>query len=263
MNISCCASASQCQLVSDCGFDRVVLSARELAQSSSEQLHTLSRTLNRLHLTCRSLNDFCSPELKLCGPEYQLEQVEQYVSQLAPRAAELGITQIGMGAPLSRKIPPKFPRELAEGQLLECMCRAAQLCRPYQIQILMEPICGQATNLLTNTQETLDFVQACDSLGMVYDIYHAWMMGEDPTAVLPAMDKIEMVHIAHANNGRRPLTRDNVHCYLPYLQMLQELGYQGEIAVECDMDQITPALLKESCQVLKMTNAPYYQVTMR
>lgn len=262
MYISCCASASLCQLVAECGFDRVVLSASELERSSQEQIQGLSRTLNHFHLTCRSLNDFCPPELKLCGPEYKLGQVEQYVSNLAPRAAELGITQIGIGAPLSRKIPSKFPRKLADEQLLECMCRAAEICKPYQIRILMEPICGQMTNVLNSTKDTFQFIQLCNDLGMIYDIYHAWMMGEDPAAVLPAMDKIEMVHIAHASNGRYPLTRGNIHYYLPYLQMLQELGYQGEIAIECGMTQMIPALLAESYHVLKEVSAPNYQVAI-
>lgn len=174
--------------------------------------------------------------------------------KLVPRAAELGITQVGIGAPLSRRIPPEFPKELARAQLLECMICAVQICRPYQIQILMEPICSQATNLLNTTEETLRFVRACDSLGMVYDIYHACMMGEEPATVLPAIDKIKMVHIAHANHGRCLPTRDNVYRYLPYLQMLQELGYRGEIAVECNMSDITPILLEESFQALKMVS---------
>ena len=98
MYISCCASASLCQLVAECGFDRVVLSASELERSSQEQIQGLSRTLNHFHLTCRSLNDFCPPELKLCGPEYKLGQVEQYVSNLAPRTAA------GMHVPCCRDL---------------------------------------------------------------------------------------------------------------------------------------------------------------
>ncbi len=262
MYISCCASASLCQLIAECGFDRVVLSASELEHSSPAQIRELSRTLKQLHLACRSLNDFCPPELKLCGPEYKLGQVEQYVSNLASRAAELGVTQIGIGAPLSRKIPPKFPRKLAGEQLLECMCRAAEICKPYQMRILMEPICSQMTNVLNSTKDTFQFIQLCNDLGMIYDIYHARMMGENPAAVLPALDKIEMVHIAHTNNGRYPLLRENIHYYLPYLQMLQELGYRGEIAVECGMTQMIPALLAESYHVLKEVSVPNYRVAI-
>lgn len=255
MEISCCASGTQCCLVSRCGFDRIVLSASELAGSSLEWVRALVETMDSLRLTCLALNDFCPPELKLCGPEYRLERVEQYVARLASKAAKVGVRQIGVGAPLSRRIPQGFPKELAWSQLLECMTRAAQICEPYRIRILMEPICGQMTNLLNTTAETLDFVQAGEGMGLVYDIYHAWMMGEDPTAVLPALDKIEMVHIAHADHGRRPLTRENIQRYIPYLQVLQDAGFQGELAAEHDMTDIESEILKESCQTLRAVAA--------
>lgn len=263
MDISCCASISQCKLVSDCGFDRVVLSAAELARSTSEQLCALRCTMDERRLSCRALNDFCPPELKLCGPDYQLASVKDYVSRLAPRAAALGVRQIGVGAPLSRMVPPGFPAEVARAQFLECMTLAAQLCAPYQLRILIEPICRQATNLINTTPQALQFVLTGGQMDLVYDIYHAFMMGEDPTALRPAMDYIKIVHIAHADHGRRPPTRDTIHRYLPYLQMLHELGYQGELAAEFDMTGVTPDILEESCRVLKTVGASGAQAALR
>lgn len=253
MYTSCCASIGQCQMVAEAGFDRVVLSASELVRASPKTLRMLAGSLTRWDLECRSLNDFCPPELKLCGPDYHLAQVKQYLQTLVPKCAALGVRQIGVGAPLSRMLPGGYPQGRGEKQLLEWLLFAVRLCRPHGIQILLEPVCSQMTNFLNGTADVLRLTDACDGMGMVYDIYHAWRMGEPPAAMLPAVRKIEMVHIAHAGHGRQLPTRETITRYVPYLQCLMDAGYLGEIAVEGGMEGVDPALLAESCQALKRT----------
>ena len=251
MVISCCAAIRQCRMVKDAGFDRVVLSATELAGSPGERIDQLRRQLRRWNLDCRCLNDFCPPELKLCGPGYRPEQVAGYVERLARRAAGLEITRVGVGAPLSRMLPEGYPGELAEEQLRECMELTAVLCRPYGIGVSLEPICRQMTNFLNHTDETFRLAASCGGLGMVYDIYHAWMMEEPPEAVLGAMEKVDMVHLAHADRGRKVPGKDTVKRYFPYVQTLLTAGYRGEISVEAPLDGVDAAHLAECCRALR------------
>lgn len=252
MYISCCAPACQYQMVSEAGFDRIVLSAQEVAGAPPDLLQTLSHWFHHRNLTCWALNDFCPPELKLCGPNYSPGQVERYVERLAPKAAQLGVAQIGIGAPLSRRIPENFSRQLAQAQLLESLELTARLCRPYNIQILLEPVCRQMTNFLNGTSEVLALADRCDApVDIVYDIFHAWMMEEPPAAARPAIDRIGIVHIAHAHNGRRLPTTETITQYHPYLQMLLDSGYQGEISIEAQMDGIDQSRLAQSCQALR------------
>lgn len=258
MYASCCTSIHQCRLAAEAGFDRVALSAGEVAAASPETLKTLERQLRDWSVECRGMNDFCPSELKLCGPDYIPERVSGYVSRLAPRAAELGVTQIGVGAPLSRMLPEGYPRDLAWRQLRESMSLTARLCRPYGIRILLEPVCRQMTNFLNYTAEVFSLVETCavDDLGMVYDIYHAWMMGESPAALLPAMGRIGIVHIAHARHGRRLPQADTIGLYQPYFQTLLEAGYQGEVALEAQLDRVTLSQLTESRQALEQMLSP-------
>ena len=202
MYISCCAPIRQCQMVAEAGFDRVALSAQEVAGTPPDQLKQLEGQLASWALECRALNDFCPPELKLCGPNHDPEQLEHYIRQLAPRAALLGVDRIGVGAPLSRDVPAGYPRTAAWNQLRRSLDLTARLCRPWGITILLEPICRQMTNLLNRTPEVLALIEHCEEpVGVVYDIFHAWMMQEPPADALPAMDRVGIVHIAHAQDG--------------------------------------------------------------
>ena len=250
MKISCCTSVCQCQIAAEAGFDRVVLSASELAHTPEYVVQSLAENLSRWGLECRSMNDFCPSELKLCGPEYHLKQVVEYIRRLAPRAASLGVTQIGIGAPGSRMLPVGYSRARAEGQLQECMLHMAEQCAPYGIRILLEPICRQMTNFLNHTTEVFRLVEHSENVGMVYDVYHAWMMRESPAAILQVGDKIEMVHIAHAEHGRRLLTRDNIQRYASYAGSLMAAGYDGEVAVECSLDDVEWPRLVECCRAM-------------
>ena len=245
MTTSCCTSFCQCRTAAQAGFDRVVLSASELAGAGPEQLQALEDNLGQWNLSCRSLNDFCRLPLKLCGPEYRLEPVEDYLKLLLPRAARLGVRQIGVGAPQSRMLPAGFPRERAAEQLRQWLERAAELAGPRGIRILLEPVCKQMTNFLNHTTQVLRLVEAGGELGMVYDIYHAWMMREPPAALAAAIGRVEMVHIAHAEHGRRLLTWSSAQRYRPYADALLAGGYRGEVALECRMDGVTAEQLAE------------------
>ena len=252
MYISCCAPIRQCQMVAEAGFDRVALSAQEVAGTPPDQLKQLEGQLASWALECRALNDFCPPELKLCGPNHDPEQLEHYIRQLAPRAALLGVDRIGVGAPLSRDVPAGYPRTAAWDQLRRSLDLTARLCRPWGITILLEPICRQMTNLLNRTPEVLALIEHCEEpVGVVYDIFHAWMMKEPPADALPAMDRVGIVHIAHAQDGRRLPDGETVIRYRPYLEMLLDAGYQGELSVEAQMDGADRFQLTQSCRALR------------
>lgn len=250
--ISCCTPIRQCQMAAEAGFDRVVLSAWELANIQPDALKTLKQYFESRALECRALNDFCPPELKLCGPDYRPELVKRYMEHLAPRAALLGVEQIGVGAPLSRYIPEGFPQDFALEQMQTSLDLAARMCRPYGIQILLEPICRAMTNLLNNTPEVLALVKRCEEpVGIVYDIFHAWMMNEPPADALPAMNRIGIVHIAHAQNGRRLPTAETITQYQSYFQMLLDANYQGELSIEAQLEEANQSQLAQSCQALR------------
>lgn len=257
MELSCCVAAEQCGLAARAGFRLAVLSANELAGLPADALSALDRRLAALGLTCRSTNDFGFPALRLCGPGYLPRWVEDYARRLAPRAAGLGIERLGVGAPLCRRLPEGYPRALAGEQMRESLLRLAGICRPYGIQVLLEPICAQVTNFLNDTREVLEVLEACGGeVGMVYDIYHAWRTGETPEALKPAAGRIGTAHIAHHwNAGRHIPLEPSMDRYRPYLRSLLETGYDGELAIEAGLDGVDASQLEESRRTLERAAA--------
>jgi sugar phosphate isomerase/epimerase len=240
MEYGCCTTIDNYELLVKNGYDRIILPAAELMDMEAATFERLRGTLSDGPVKCLALNSFCTPELVLCGDGYNGGAVETYTRALADRAARIGVRYIGVGAPKSRSIPPKFPRSTAVSQLeqsLGVMCRA---CAEYGIEVLLEAVCDLECNFITTTDEASGLVGELGrpNLGLVFDTYHAFMMGEDDGPLRRAMKHVRLVHTAQNIGGRRHYLRQaNMEEYRIYFQALLEGGYDGEVSVEAFFDE--------------------------
>lgn len=256
MIYSCCAPLSLLDTVERAGYGRIILPGTEVAARSDQEVAAAVEKLRRSALTCRALNSFCTPELILCGPNYDPEKVRAYISRLAPRAAALGAVYIGVGSPKSRSIPDGFDKELAMDQWCQTLTILCDACAPHGITILLEAVCALEGNWMTTTASALEVVRRMDrkDLQIVFDTYHAFMMGEDAAPLKEAMPHVRLVHVAQDIVGQRHYLRwENFSEYKVYFDALLEAGFDGEVAVEAFYDDpaeqlpVTLEIMKALC----------------
>lgn len=256
MIYSCCASLGMLDAVECAGYERIILPGTEVAAWSDGELTAVVERLRRSPLTCRALNSFCTPELILCGPNYDPEKVKAYIDRLAPRAAALGAEYIGVGSPKSRSIPDGFDKELAMEQWCETLTILCDACAPHGITVLLEAVCALEGNWMTTTTSALEVVRRMgrEDLQIVFDTYHAFMMGEDAAPLKEAMPHVRLVHVAQDIIGQRHYLRwENFGEYKVYFDALLEAGFNGEVAVEAFYDDpaeqlpVTLNIMKALC----------------
>lgn len=235
MQYSCCAEVEDLDAVAKSGFDGIVLRGSYLAFCQDDEILRLKEKLQGLGLKAHSVNAFCPPDVKLTGPEYDQATLQDYTKRLSKNAAQLGIRCIGIGSPNSRQLPAGYSQALAKSQWENAITTIAAICAPYGMEVLIEPLCTRECNWITNLSEAVSFLHQfqLEQVGLVFDLYHACVMKDDPSSLLSALPYIKVVHIAQDHQKQKyfPLTGMEA-TFKPYCAILRDGGFQGEFAVE-------------------------------
>lgn len=253
MQLCCCASFENLPLVTSAGYDRIALPGTFLAACGEETFAEICAAAAEGRLVCRSLNAFCPADIKLVGEGYAPRQLGSYSRALAARAARIGVEAVGIGSPNSRQLPADFDRGCAMRQWQASLRIISEEFGGYGISVLAEPLCTLECNWMNTTDEVRETVEllAIPNLGMVFDMYHAFVMGEDDAPLRRAMPYVREVHIAQFINGEKHyLHPDHSADCAPYFSALRELGYDGEIAVEAAHGSL-PSALPRSLKLLR------------
>lgn len=245
MEYSCCTAFENLDLVAEAGFDAIALPGHFVAGCDEGVFERVCAKLAQSALSCHSLNAFCPAEIRLVGDGHDLRALEEYTCRLAARAQRLGVRCVGIGSPNSRRLPEGYDRTLAMKQWEGSLRVIAHILGQYQIRALAEPLCTRECNWMNTTAELLPVLRRLQipNLGMVFDIYHAFAMGEDGQALQDAMPEVGLVHIAQAIGGEKHYLRHGHEAdYKAYFDVLRNRGYCGEFSVEATYDPLETAL---------------------
>lgn len=253
MKYCCCATPDHYALVARAGFSRIALPGSFVAACDEAVFRATVCQLSQEEPVCRSLNAFCPPQIALVGPAFDRELLREYAKKLAARASVLGVRAVGVGSPNSRRLPDGFDRAEAMAQWETALSLLSEIFAPYRIDVLAEPLCTLECNWMNTTDEVLEVVRRLDlpNLGMVFDMYHAFVMGETDEPLRRAMPYVRLAHIAHYVDGEKHYLRtDHMGDCLPYFKALKAAGFDGEIAVEATYDALSTAL-PQSLEILR------------
>lgn len=245
MKAGCCIGIGHYDEVVSAGYRSIALPGVELAGMDEAAFQAAREKLRRGPLALHSVNSFCPPDLRLTGADFSARKLEDYARRLFGRAAELGVSCVGIGGPVSRSTRPGEDPVRALEELKNTLALLCRLGSEYGLTILLEAVCSLECNLVVCTREAAEVVRDLDlpNLGLVYDIYHAHMMGEDPAYVLSVAELIRVVHIAQDQDGRRIYLREAfLDAYRPYIRALHQAGYRGEVNMEAFVGELSEEL---------------------
>lgn len=245
MQFCCCATLDKAKAVAAAGFDRIALPGSYVAACGDREIERICATLAETGLTCWSLNAFCPAEIKLVGEGYDGSALARYTQRLARNAKRIGVQAVGIGAPNSRELPAGFDRDLAMRQWETSLRILSDVLGCENLEALAEPLCTLECNWMNTTEEVcavLDRLRL-PNVGMVFDMYHAFVEKDGVEAVRRAMRYVREVHIAQFVNGEKHYLReDHAADCAGYFRLLREVNYSGEIAVEATYDALEEAL---------------------
>lgn len=253
MQFGCCTTMEYYDELARLGFDCIELAGKAVAAMDEAAFEEAAARVAAGPVVCCGLNAYCLPEVVIAGPGWDLAAARAYAARLLPRARRLGARSVGIGAPASRTLPAGFDRAVARRQLMDFLAATAEVADRCGVTLLMEAVCTRECNFVNTTPEALDIVRALalPNLFLVYDIYHAAVMGEDPALIDAAFPLLRHVHICRDAQGERTyLAEAAKQPYQPYVDRLLALGYDGAISLEAFCGDV-PAGAARSLRILR------------
>lgn len=122
--------------------------------------------------------------------------------------------------------------EIEEALLLTLLDELADEARQRQVTIVLEPLNGKQTHLLTSPSKTAALTrQLGEPVTMMVDTYHMDVEGQDSVEEIEGtFDQLRLVHLSDRD---RKLPGTGGIDFAPGLQQLRSLGYAGWYGFEC------------------------------
>jgi len=183
-------------------------------------------------------NCFFPGSLKITGPDVDVEAIGAYAARACQRSAAMGSGIIVFGSGTARTVPDGWPREKAEGQLVEAMQAVGPLAVDAGVTIAMEPLQQGESNILNTVAEGLEYMRRADTPGIsiLCDFYHLAVEHEPLSNLDAAKGMLTHVHIAEPEGRVAPAPGGTD--FRPFFRKLKQLGYDARISVECKWDDL-------------------------
>lgn len=233
--IGVCASFDKAETIKMSGFNYIeesvggFLIPNEHEDKFNEKLDKFKQMGFKIY----ACNGFIPGNLKIVGPDTSHAAILKYVKTAIERANKAGIKIIVLGSGQSRNIPEGFSKDNAKKQFIKLALQIADIAKNNRVTICLETLNSAETNFINNLPEALEIVKAVNksSFMLTVDIFHMLREKELPESIINAEKYIAHCHIAEVENRTPPgINGDN---FIPYLQALKNIGYKGNISVEC------------------------------
>lgn len=216
------------------GFDYVELPLAEMMALSASDYEQLRSMLQQSSISCQVCNNFFPKTLRLTGPNAATAEAVRYAHAALTRAAELGVSVVVFGSGGAKQVPDGFSLESGYEQVAELLRQLAPIAQEKGITIAIEPLRKAECNLINTFREGCHLAAdvSSPSVRVLIDFYHMTIEQESPNVLLELGPQyLAHVHFANPNGRVYPLHADEAR-YQPFMQALQQIGYDGRISCE-------------------------------
>ncbi len=205
------------------------LDAVEFWRFSSKDLDAIGAALAETGLTLAGI--LCEPTAPIVDPATHdafIEGVQTSLAVARRLGAKVIIAQTGDDQ-------PGMARVAQHAAIVKVLKEAAKLLEGSGIVLALEPLNDRVDHpgyYLTSTEEGLDIIDevARPEVRLLYDIYHAAVMGEEIELLAGRLDRVVHVHLADTPGRGAP--GSGRLDYVERLHWLTAQGYDGLIGLE-------------------------------
>lgn len=205
------------------------LEAVEFWRFSNKDCVAVRQALDETGLTLAGI--LCEPIAPLGNPEahqWFLEGVRTSLAAALQLGAKMMIAQAG-------DFQPGVARSAQHAAIVKVLGEAAKIIEGSGVILALEPLNDRVDHpgyYLTSTEEGLDIVDevARPEIRLLYDIYHAAVMGEEIEVLKGRLDRVAHVHLADTPGRSEP--GSGRMDYADRLEWLEKQGYAGLIGLE-------------------------------
>lgn len=214
------------------GFEYVELAMQDVLPLSDDDFGKLAAELQRLNLPARTGYNPIPKELMLVGTNVDEEKLAAHMEHLLSRAAALKLDYIDLNSAASWKVPDGFDHDKAFAQLADFCGRFAAAADKSGITVLIEPMRGTDSNMITNIDEAFKLVQTVNkpNFQMMVDYSFLRIQNDDLKELLKVGSHLRNVHISNPPK-RTYAMNDDESDYAEFFSILKQINYRGGLSV--------------------------------
>ena len=227
----CTSDQSRVESLARAGYDYLERGGSAFVPFENETSWASIRTLMRdSPIPTEAIAGFIPGHLKVTGPEVDRAALSRYLETIIGRAAEAGVQTINWGSGPSRHVPHGWSMTAAWSQLEEFCHLVADKVAPTGIQVVIEPINPDETNILHLVTEGYALALRVNrpEIRCLCDYYHIERQGESLNGIALAAPWLRHAHTA----GPDRLCPAPGQSQRRYLEALRDANYDGRLSVE-------------------------------
>lgn len=243
----------------DCGYTGIEIAPFTLAayanEVSAQQRAEVRRLAEQCGLEVIGLHWLLAKTqgFHVTSPDAEVRRrTAEYFSHLARLCADLGGRILVFGSPQQRSLLPGMSREQGMQYAAEVIQSVLPTFEQCDVVLALEPLGPQETNFLVTTEETVELAERIGSPNVRLHLDCKAMATEtEPIPNLLRRYRDLMAHF-HANDPNRQGPGFGSLDFVPILETLGEIDYQGWVSVEVfDYSPGVERLARESVQYLQ------------
>ncbi|HEY7420341.1 MAG TPA: sugar phosphate isomerase/epimerase family protein [Ktedonobacteraceae bacterium] len=244
MRFGICAPFQQAAALHTLSFDYLEENVQRFLcpEETQEAFEALWQAAHQLSVPIEAANSFFPATLPLIDtPTRRADsaRIARYVKTALQRAEQVGIKLIVFGSGNARACPEGVSKDSALQQLGEYLITWNEWGKQHGVEIVLEPLRYEETNILNTVAECGTFVTHLENsnVKVLVDTYHMAYNEEDTSSILPYIQRVAHVHVAEKEDRAAPGQRG--FDFRPYFSALQAGHYNRRISVECHWGDFT------------------------
>lgn len=234
MKIGCGAGIDLISVVKSAGCDYIELNLAELNQLSEEKFQDVLNQLAEEELEVLAVNCFLPGDWPLSRSGYDRTANREYLKRAAGRLHQMGCPIAVLGSGGARRLDTEYGEELGKAQFAEFYRDALGIFSAYDIRVVIEHLNSRECNFINTLKEASEVALSASPEGAVLcDFYHFVQENEPFEDFEKISAPILHCHIANPIDRAVPLPDDGID-YKPYREVLDKLGYTGNLSIEAD-----------------------------
>lgn len=261
MKIGICGDTVKWKKIAEAGFDYAEANFSKVVSASDEDFDHYLEERRSAGIEIEAYNGFFGSGFCLYGDiredgsvalrlDSKLDEIREYAEKGFSRASKLGGKIAVFGSSKARDLRAGITKEEAEEHVVRVLRICGDVAQKYGMRVALEPLRRQEANFINTVSEGLELCKraAHPSVGLLVDLFHFYMNGEDIEDIKKAKDYIIHVHMARPDPDRKYPTEADIEPCRVWAETLHSIGYDGRVSLECSFkDEFDIGLTKVKC----------------